>query len=578
MNELLLEPLKYYEKVGAAEHEKNLAEYVDSLVDKSGVDIAQNRATAKKYRAEKAAIAKLEKSRSGKKTLRGFLIFFMIVGIALAIYGIYALTADSASTGGICLGIGAPLIVLCIVLIKVVINPAIKALEKLLAEREKVAKELLDEAEKQVAPLNALFKDDDTLRLIEKTMPEFVFENRFSAERQEQFVKHYDLEVDQGKNCSVLDTLSGSFIENPFVYCAQKVHYMSSHTYHGTLVITWTETYRDSNGKTQRRTRTQTLHASVTRPKPEYYTRKQLFYGCQAAADLSFSREPKHSERLSEAEREHKVQKGTKKLKKKEAKALQGKGNFQGMANTEFDVLFGASDRNHEVQFRLMYTPLAQCNTVDLLTSTAGYGDDFHFTKRRRCNMIMSEHAQRWAMRPSASYYYSYDVDEIRKNFMQFNQDYFKSVFFDFAPCIAVPAYMEKTSIAMEGEREYAGLYSAYEHEVMANQMGAATFAHTATQTETILKTRFVERSGNDDVVQVTAYSFDTTPRVDFIPVFGGDGRMHSVPVHWTEYIPLERVSNVKMTSARRLQESETNMEDMAKRFLYHGMAAWVLG
>jgi hypothetical protein len=136
---------------------------------------------------------------------------------------------------------------------------------------------------------------------------------------------------------------------------------------------------------------------------------------------------------------------------------------------------------------------------------------------------------------------------------------------------------MEKPSIAMEGEREYAGLYSAYEHEVMANQMGAQTFAHTATQTETILKTRFMERHGNEDVVQVTAYSFDTASRVDFIPVFGGDGRMHSVPVHWTEYIPLERVSNVKMTSARTLQASEANAEDIAKRFLYHGMAAWVL-
>ena len=577
MNELLLEPLKYYEKVGAAEHEKNLAEYVDSLVDKSGVDIAQNRATTKKYRTEKAAIAKLEKSRNGKKTLRGFLIFFIIVGIALAAYGIYALIAGNAMAGGICLGVGAPLIVLCIVLIKVVLNPAIKALDTLIAEREKTAKALLDEAEKQVAPLNALFKDDDTLRLIEKTLPEFVFENRFSSERQEQFVKHYDLEVNQGEDCSVLDTLSGSFIENPFVYCEQKVHRLGMHTYHGTLVITWTETYRDSNGKMQRRTRTQTLHASVTRPKPEYYTRKQLFYGCQAAADLSFSRSPKHSERLSESERERKVKKGTKKIKQKEAKALKGKGNFQGMANTEFDVLFGASDRNHEVQFRLMYTPLAQCNTVDLLTSTTGYGDDFHFSKRRRCNMIMSEHAQGWAMRPFAAYYYSYDVDEIRKNFMRFNQDYFKSVFFDFAPCMAVPAYMEKPSIAMEGEREYSGLYSAYEHEVMANRMGAETFAHTATQTETILKTRFMERTGNEDVVQVTARSYDTTPRVDFIPVFGGDGRMHSVPVHWTEYIPLERVSNVKMASAQSVQALETNAQEMAKRFLYHGMAAWVL-
>ena len=65
-------------------------------------------------------------------------------------------------------------------------------------------------------------------------------------------------------------------------------------------------------------------------------------------------------------------------------------------------------------------------------------------------------------------------------------------------------------------------------------------FAHKETKTDVILKTVFQNKVQNQDVVAVTAHSFDTIQRVEHVTVMGGDGHFHSVPVHWVEYIPLE--------------------------------------
>ena len=53
MNERLLEPLKYYETEGKAKHEENVKSFLDGLIAKSGVNADENRATVKKYYAEK---------------------------------------------------------------------------------------------------------------------------------------------------------------------------------------------------------------------------------------------------------------------------------------------------------------------------------------------------------------------------------------------------------------------------------------------------------------------------------------------------------------------------------------------
>jgi len=577
MNDRLLEPLKYYETEGKAKHEENVKAFLDGLIARSGLNVEENRATVKKYYTEKGTADKLSKKARRLKFLRVLLIITAIAGglTALLTTGAYA---ESVGLGlGLTLG-GIGLLVLSLALIFSKINPTLKQLNEIINTHLAKANEHYAAAEAQMAPLNALFDERDTVTLLETTLPEINFEDTFSKEQEELFRKHYDFMDMVSDECSVTNLMSGSFQGNPFLFCRCLLHEMKTMTYHGSLVITWTETYRDSDGKTRTRRRTQTLHASVTKPKPYYHHNTYLCYGNQAAPDLSFSRKPQVTAKMDEDDIEKKVRKGEKKLKKQAAKALTKGGNFQEMANTEFEVLFGANNRNNEVQFRLMYTPLAQNNTVDLITSKTGYGDDFYFMKQQRFNMITTNHAQGWKMDTSPANYYSFDIDEAARRFTEFNNEYFKSVFFDFAPLLSVPAYLEEPCQSLNKPDEYDANYPYYEHEVLANTLDRGLLAPQNATEEMIIKTCLTGRDGITDKVQATAYSYFTVERVDHIPVHGGDGRTHLVPVPWVEYIPTQNtvcldISRADMT--RKEYNSRRSVDNSLTDTAYaHGIIA----
>jgi hypothetical protein len=275
--------------------------------------------------------------------------------------------------------------------------------------------------------LNSLFSEDDTLELVQKSFPNLTLSRNYSLSDADYFAKNYDFKEVIDENSSVINTLSGKYNENPFIFARYLNHYIGEKTYYGSTVISWTEYDTDSDGRSRRIRRTQTLHASINRPFPYYKINTALLYGNQCAPDLSFSRQATDVEELSERQVERRVKKGAKKLKKKEEKAVSEGKNFTQMANTEFDVLFGALDRDHEVQFRTMFTPLAQVNMVELLCDKKQYGDDFVFTKKGKFNRIDSEHAQKWQMDTDPINYQSYDVDIAQNKFIDFNKEYYKS-------------------------------------------------------------------------------------------------------------------------------------------------------
>lgn len=74
----------------------------------------------------------------------------------------------------------------------------------------------------------------------------------------------------------------------------------------------------------------------------------------------------------------------------------------------------------------------------------------------------------------------------------------------------------------------------------MANLIGQQNFRHPESVTENILKTS-AHGSGATKSVTVTAYGYEGIGRVDVIPMVGGDGNVHGVPVPWTEYLDVSR-------------------------------------
>ena len=434
-----------------------------------------------------------------------------------------------------------------VVLIPLVIwkvTPKIKMIRGEIDRLDQRIEELLQLAYTQMAPLNGLFGDRDALNLIEKTIPSLSFAPAFTAEQEGNMILNYDFSERAGEAQSTVDVLSGTYNKNPFLFEQKLVHTMGVETYHGYRTISWTETYRGSDGKTHTRTRTQTLHASLTKPKPYFETQVSLSYCTQGGPDLSFSRDATYLNEKSDREIERYVKRGEKRLDKKTDEAIKKNEDFMSMSNTDFEVLFDALDRTHEVQFRTLFTPLAQTNMVDLILSDNGFGDDFNFIKTKRTNKIISKHSQGRGVNLLRGAYPSYSFDIIKENFILKNTAFFKMVYFDFAPLWAIPLYQEEPVHSLHPIPDYERKYSIREYEALSNSMSRGHVVHPNTQTEAILTTSYVRTHGDADEISVSAFSYDIIPRVDFVRVLGGDGHWHSVSVHWNEYIPLEATNH----------------------------------
>ena len=510
MNSMIYNPLEEFDDKFKKLHLDNTKNYLEELVRQSEVNIEANRQTVKEHNELKENLSKIKK----KFNLWRFLRVLMIISLVLI-----------------------PLVI-------IKITPKIKALRSEIEEVDKKIEELFALAQRQMAPLNSLFTDRDALKIIESTIPMISFAPCFSVNQEMNMVINYDFNDHNNGEQSTVDVLAGHYNENPFLFENKLIHKMGVEVYHGYKTIRWTETYRGSDGKIHTRTRSETLHATVTKPKPFYSTQVMLNYCAQGGPELSFTRDATHLERKSEKEIDRYVKKGEKKLKKMTDKAIKQNKDFMSMSNSDFEVLFDALDRTNEVQFRTLFTPLAQTNMVDLIRSQSGYGDDFNFIKQNRTNRIVSQHSQGRVITLLPSAYFSYSFDIIKENFISKNIDYFKAIYFDFAPLWAIPIYQERPVHSLKPIPEYSQKYSYKEYEALSNKVSAEYVVHPKTKTHAILKSSFVNSKNDIDKICICAYSYDIIPRVDFIPVHGGDGRWHNVPVPWDDYIPLEATNN----------------------------------
>ncbi len=521
MNSMIYNPLEEFDGKFKNLHSDNTEKYLEELIQKSNVDIEENRKTVKELNTLKENLSKIRK----KLNFRRFLRVICIITLVLI-----------------------PLVILKI-------TPKIRSLRSEASEAESKAEELLALAYRQMEPLNSLFTDRDALKIIESTIPMLSFAPCFTVEQEENMIDNYDFNDHSNAEESTLDVLAGQYNENPFLFENKLIHKMGTAVYHGYKTIRWTESYRGSDGKRHTRTRSETLHATVAKPKPQFSTQVLLNYCAQGGPELSFTRDATNLERKSEKDIERYVKKGEKKLKKMTDEAISQNKDFVSMSNSDFEVLFDALDRTNEIQFRTLFTPLAQTNIVDLIRSQSGYGDDFHFIKKNKTNKIVTQHSQGRAITLLPSAYVSYSFDAVKESFIEKNRNYFKAVYFDFAPLWAIPIYQERPVHSLKPISDCSQKYSYKECEALSNMLGAEHTVHLRTKTPAILKTSFINSENDIDEIRVSAYSYDIISRVDFVPVLGGDGRWHNVAVPWDDYIPLE-AANDFFVAASELAEN----------------------
>lgn len=556
----LLEPVKYYKTEVAEKFLNKLIENFENLLRESRIDIEANRKSVSEYNE----ISKVKGKNENKlKWLKRFSFLLICILIFLVFYEINAVQAvrrllnlnenarepflRAVLAGLGIIGIG--------VLNFKYISGKKKDLSKNIESMEAELNLKREECYSQVNPLLSLFESNTANKIIAEVIPTLALDKNFKIERYADLVENYNMPVKLQKNFSTEDIISGEILGNPFIIVKSLCNRVIQETYTGSRTVSWEESYTDSNGERKTRTVTQTLHASVVKPKQVFEDKIDLIYGNDAAEHLNFSREPKFIHELSEKKLSKYLKKGEKELKKRTENAIKTGKSFLEMGNSEFDVLFGAFDRDNEVEFRVLFTPIAQQNMIKLLKDK-DFGDDFKFYKINKLNNISNEND--WILNINKNYYRDFSFDVIKEKYYDINKKYMSNFYRLFLPILTIPVYHQHKAQKYIYEDRYSYNYNPYSSEAAANFLGAGLFSHAESDTPSILKTNTLKVDGDVDLVEVIGKSYKKVGKTDYIPVMAGNGRIYDVPVDWIDFIPLTASGRMEM---KRLDIEESEFE-----------------
>ena len=539
--ELYLEPCKYYQNILKQAHLDNIDACLDELVKKSGIDVEGNKVTVEAYNKAVKESEEYSKKISKNNALSSFLLFLGIL-LAVAIIGIFILVYRHNT-----------------------LKNKIKTLQEEKDRIDKRRDELLQEAKNQVAPLLALFDDEIAIRLAEKTAPLLDFDERCEPSRIERMVNQFGYEEDDDEDHSTLVVQSGELNGNPFVLKQTYVMNMYDEPFTGSLLITWTTVEHTENGS-RTVTHTQTLYATIYKPVPHYSVQTTLTLTSDAAPKLSFSRSPAGMAGLSEKEVEKRVKKFEKEDQKRAEKAIKKGQSYTKMANSKFEAFLNSSDRNNEVEYRLLFTPLAQNNICYLFSQDKPYGDDINYVKNGCVNTIYSSHSMNMDYSGGAYNYTSYSYEEIKDKFTKYNASFFQAIYYDFLLYLSIPMFQQHSSAPYLGEGpKYARNVSIYEAEALVNKLEYETLKHKDSSTNTILKTTIMNKGKDYDEIEVEAHSYKAIPDIEYVPTMGGDGHMHMVPVPYSIYKPLIRTTSFTIYKNAVPKGTENNIMEYRK-------------
>lgn len=558
-SDLKYEPVDYYNKVLKDEIIKQSSSYFDNYLSQSKIDISKNQELSKKYEDL------YQKDKIGEKNIKKYKVYRLLL-IILAVISFISFIFMGLSTDELILKItfitlSILLPIIFILIIALVINKKLRVLLQQDNINNKNLESLYIQGKTQVSPLLDLFNWKDLNNIMAKTTDIFKFDEELSPLKLLMLRNYYSLNDEPKANQSVLAVSSGDINTNPFVRFKILSQTMYNKTYSNSITISWTTTYTDGKGNTRFRTHTQVLTATISKPAPNFSTGVYTIYGNQAAPNLTFTRKPSYVDSTTSESQLLKIEKKEGKyMNELAAKSLEKGGNFQGLANTRFEGIFQAYDRNNELEYRLMFTPLAQQNMMDLFTKSP-FGDDFYFTKNKKYNVIYTKHSQNSSIEFNPSFLYlEFNYKKIKENFVNFISLYFENLYFDLAPVLAIPLYQQTDAGYFDYKQDLPNV-SSYDAEAIANHFNNQVFKPDKCVTDQILKVTRLNSDKTFDSFKVYSYGFKSIPHTTIITKVGGDGLPHAIPVKWFEYIKVDKSSIIKVANTK-IDEKEENKTD----------------
>ena len=184
MDDELLEPLEGYKTYYKDKFKEVAKEYFDSLKEKAKIDVDANIETNKKLKVKKAELEDLKKKLNGSRSLNTFLTVLVVAGFIVGFGAIFLISDEGASALKIVASILGFVVAVIALIIKIkVMKNKLKALNEKVNNKVNECNELIDEAKKQLAPLNALFDWNIPVILTKKTIPTLELDQYFDAKK-----------------------------------------------------------------------------------------------------------------------------------------------------------------------------------------------------------------------------------------------------------------------------------------------------------------------------------------------------------------------------------------------------------
>ncbi len=560
IQEKLLDPLNYYKNELAEKFLVELKSKFEALLKDSRIDVEVNRESVREYDEILSSKEKDEKKLKWVKRASFLIVVAIVYLILLEIDGIqklrYFLDNGQPIKDAVVKVLGVTFIMVALIILNFkYLQRKKRGLNEVINHLEKVLKEKEEECYSQVEPLLNLFDNNMANQIITDIIPTLVLDEDFKMERYGNLVRNFGLATRLGEDFSTSDIISGEILGNPFIVIKNILNKVENQEYTGSLNVSWTEHYTE-NGERKSRTVRQTLTASVIKPKQVFENKITLVFGNEAAEHLSFSREAQYVHNLNDKKLHSYIERVQKEIKRRSEKAIKNGGSFLEMGNLEFDALFKALDRDNEVEFRVLFTPIAQRNMINLIKDKE-FGDDFNYHKIQRLNNISND--RDWLLNIPRSYYRDFSYDRIEEKYYNINKSYFSNFYRLFLPILSIPIYHQHKSLKYIYGNEFNCNYNPYTSEIMANLLGEGVFSHPESTTKSILKTNTLLTKGDVDLVEVMSKSYKEVQRTDYISVRAGNGKYYDVPINWIDYVPLTSTGKMEL---KRVNMGEKEFEE----------------
>lgn len=527
MDKIINEPIREYRKKFSREIKIKAEKYFKKLIEENDIDREKNRETVSKFHKTLKKYNRIKSAITLYKIF-GWIFIFPILIMVLIMFFRKIVTICMILA---CMFLGV-IVVLFFVFAKKLKNRKTIVWNKV--------EELNDLAKKQAKPLINAIDCYIPIKIFNEVIPNVKLDFKFHRRKHEYMSQREALPFFSDNEC-VAGVYAGSVGENPFIIIKRRKQKMKKVPYSGSLDIYWqtVEEIEDENGEKTEEVviHNQTLRAMTWHEQPDYDTHVETIFSSPIAEELCFSREPFGVKKMSDKKVTRKIKSTYKKYKKKEIKNINIEKSLTLLENEDFEGLFGAFDRDNEMQYRELFTPLAQQNIVKLIRNREYEGDEFSFAKNGNLNLSINYSFQNIEFNLLDRKYCSMvDIDETEKSFKEFVSKFSKGIYMNLLPFLSIPAYQK--AVPRYSYKKDSELFDSdtYPSSLETEAIFCQNYNIGNSDMPCICKATYVSKKQ----IEVEVYGFDASWETEYVSCLGGDGLYHDVPVRWLKY---EKVS-----------------------------------